>query len=152
MCHFQIQKQSKKLAVEFIHLILVLSFFFDSWKKSNLFNLGFSPKTSMRITAHKEAHAWRSTGVRSSGVRISRGHGPIYEENFYCVAHQNWKFHILTAKYVTLNEYLSRLISSHFSFLVFDHFWRQSYKNMKILLNLCSDFARQDGQDGKKRK
>ena len=43
-------------------------------------------------------------------------------------------------------------LSSHFSFLVFDHFWRQSYKNTKILRNLCLHFARQDGQDGKKQK
>ena len=27
--------------------------------------------------------------------------------------------------------------SSHFSFLVFSHFWRQSYENTKILCNLC---------------
>ena len=45
----------------------------------NLFNLGFSPKASMRITAHKEARAFHSTGVRSSGIRKSRGHGAIYE-------------------------------------------------------------------------
>ena len=42
--------------------------------------------------------------------------------------------------------------SSHFSFLVFGHFWRQSYENTKILRNLCLHFARQDGQDGKKQK
>ena len=42
--------------------------------------------------------------------------------------------------------------SSHFWFLVFGHFWRQSYENTKILCNLCLHFARQDGQDGKKRK
>ena len=40
--------------------------------------------------------------------------------------------------------------SSHFSFLVFGHFWQQSYENTKILRNLCLHFARQDGQDGKK--
>jgi hypothetical protein len=40
--------------------------------------------------------------------------------------------------------------SSHFPFLVFGHFWRRSYKNLKILRNLCLHFARQDGQDGKK--
>ena len=40
--------------------------------------------------------------------------------------------------------------SSHFWFLVFGHFWRWSYKNTKILGNLCLHFARQDGQDGKK--
>ena len=45
----------------------------------NLFNLGFSPKAIMRITAHKEARASHNTGDRSSGVRISRGHGAIYE-------------------------------------------------------------------------
>ena len=39
--------------------------------------------------------------------------------------------------------------SFHFSFLVFGHFWRQSYKSTKILRNLCLHFARQDGQDGK---
>ena len=42
--------------------------------------------------------------------------------------------------------------SSHFSFLVFGHFWQQSYENTKILRNLCLHFARQDGQDGKNRK
>ena len=42
--------------------------------------------------------------------------------------------------------------SSHFSFLVFGHFWQQSYQNTKILHNLCLHFARQDGQDGKNRK
>ena len=40
--------------------------------------------------------------------------------------------------------------SSHFSFLVFGHFWQQSYENTKILQNLCLHFARQDGQDGNK--
>ena len=39
--------------------------------------------------------------------------------------------------------------SSHFSFLVFGHFWRLNYENTKILRNLCLHFAR---QDGKKRK
>ena len=38
--------------------------------------------------------------------------------------------------------------SSHFSFLVFGHFWWWSYKNTKILSNLCLHFARQDGQKG----
>ena len=41
------------------------------------------------------------------------------------------------------------LRSFHFSSLVFGHFWRQSYENMKILRNLCLHFARQAGQDGK---
>ena len=43
-------------------------------------------------------------------------------------------------------------LSSHFSFLVFSHFWRQMYENTKTLRNLCLHFARQDGQDKKKRK
>ena len=38
-------------------------------------------------------------------------------------------------------------IVSFIPFLVFGHFWRQSYKNMKILRNLCLNFARQDGQE-----
>ena len=42
--------------------------------------------------------------------------------------------------------------SFHFSFLVFGHFWRQSFENTKILRNLCLHFARQDGQDRKKWK
>jgi hypothetical protein len=42
--------------------------------------------------------------------------------------------------------------SSHFWFLVFGHFWQESYKNTKILRNLCLNFARQDGQDTKKWK
>ena len=37
----------------------------------------------------------------------------------------------------------------HLSF-VFAHFWRQIYKNTKILHNLCLHFARQDWQDEKK--
>ena len=36
--------------------------------------------------------------------------------------------------------------SSHFSFLVFGHFWQRSYENTNILCNLCLHFARQDGQ------
>ena len=36
--------------------------------------------------------------------------------------------------------------SSHFSFLVFCHLWRRSYKNSKILRNLSLHFARQGGQ------
>ena len=39
--------------------------------------------------------------------------------------------------------------SFRFSFLVFSYFWQQSNENMKILLNICLYFARQDGQDGK---
>ena len=46
----------------------------------------------------------------------------------------------------------SEIISSHFSFFVFGHFWWRSYKNTKILCNLCVHLARQDGQDGKQRK
>ena len=42
--------------------------------------------------------------------------------------------------------------SSHFSFLIFGHFWQRSYENMKILHNLCLHFARQDVQVGKKWK
>ena len=42
--------------------------------------------------------------------------------------------------------------SSHFSFLVFGHFWQRSYENTKILHNHCLHFARQDGQDKKKQK
>ena len=37
-------------------------------------------------------------------------------------------------------------------FFVFGHFWQRSYENTKILRNLCLHFARQYGQDGKKRK
>ena len=40
--------------------------------------------------------------------------------------------------------------SSHFLFLV--TFVEEVTKNMKILCNLCLHFARQDGQDGKKRR
>ena len=41
--------------------------------------------------------------------------------------------------------------SSLFSFLVFGHFWQRSYEDKKIFRNLCLHFARQDGQDEKKR-
>ena len=37
-------------------------------------------------------------------------------------------------------------------FIPFSVFWQRSYNNMKILHNLCLHFARQDGQDRKKRK
>ena len=40
---------------------------------------------------------------------------------------------------------------SFIPFFVFGHFWQQSYANTKILHNLYLHFARQDGQDGKKR-
>ena len=39
--------------------------------------------------------------------------------------------------------------SSHFSFLVFGHFWWWSYENTEIFCNLCWNFERQDGQDRK---
>ena len=51
--------------------------------------------------------------------------------------------------------YILLFRSSHFSSLVFGHFCQRSYKNMKILHNLCLHFARQDGQgvkNGKKIK
>ena len=49
--------------------------------------------------------------------------------------------------------FLTHLFCSyHFSFFVFGHCWRWSYKNTKILCNLCLHFARQDGQDGKNGK
>ena len=38
--------------------------------------------------------------------------------------------------------------SSNFPFLGFVHFRQSSYKNTKILRNLCLHFAKQDGQDG----
>ena len=41
---------------------------------------------------------------------------------------------------------------SFIPFLVFGHIWQQIYENTKILCNLCLHVARQDGQDGKKRK
>jgi hypothetical protein len=34
-------------------------------------------------------------------------------------------------------------------FLVFGHFWQQSYENTKILRNLCLHFTRQDGKKWK---
>ena len=40
--------------------------------------------------------------------------------------------------------------SSHFPFLVFGHFLGQSYKNTKVLRNICLHFALQYGQDRKK--
>ena len=48
------------------------------------------------------------------------------------------------------NFIISMFCSSHFSSLVFGHFWQQSYENAKILLNFCLHFARQNGQDRKK--
>ena len=45
--------------------------------------------------------------------------------------------------------YLLMSFSSHFGNLVFGHSWRQSYKNTKLLCNLCLHFARQDEKDGK---
>ena len=45
-----------------------------------------------------------------------------------------------------------RFRSSHFSFLVFGHFWQQSYENTKVLQDPCLHFARQVGKDRKKWK
>ena len=42
--------------------------------------------------------------------------------------------------------------SSHFSFLVFGHFWQKGYENTKILRKLCLRFAWQDGKTEKNRK
>ena len=42
--------------------------------------------------------------------------------------------------------------SSHFSFLVFVHFWHQSYENTKRLCNLCLHFQGNMGKTGKKQK
>ena len=42
------------------------------------------------------------------------------------------------------------IIVSFILFFIFGHFWRQSYKNKKMLRNLCLRFSRQHGQDGKK--
>ena len=54
---------------------------------------------------------------------------------------------------MTLVPFLSFLFRScYFLFLVFRHFWRWSYENMKILCNHCLHFARQDGQDRKNPK
>ena len=54
---------------------------------------------------------------------------------------------LIQTRWLSWESYMLR--SSHFSFLAFGHFWRQSYKNTKILRNLCLHFARQDGQDKK---
>ena len=52
---------------------------------------------------------------------------------------QNWK----NAKVsITL-----MFLSSHFSFFVFGHCWRQSCENTKILCNPCLHFARQVGHN-----
>ena len=53
-------------------------------------------------------------------------------------------------QYQKTSQWGQNLSKSHFSFLVFGHFWQQNYENTKILRNLCLHFGRQDGQDGKK--
>ena len=51
---------------------------------------------------------------------------------------------------VKINYFWKQMFrSSHFSFLVFGHFWQRSYENTKILRNLSVHFARQDEQDRK---
>ena len=50
-------------------------------------------------------------------------------------------------KNLTFSEYMN--LMSYDPFFVFGHFWQRSYKNTKILRNLRSHFARQDGQDKK---
>ena len=42
--------------------------------------------------------------------------------------------------------------SAHSLFLVFGHFWRRRYENMKILRNLCLHFARRNGQEKKQKE
>ena len=50
------------------------------------------------------------------------------------------------------DTFVSNICSSHFFFLVFGHVWWRSYKNTKMLHNLCLHFSKQDGQDGQNRK
>ena len=42
--------------------------------------------------------------------------------------------------------------SSHFLFLVFGHHWQAKLRKYINITQSFFDFARQDGQDGKKRK
>ena len=86
------------------------------------------------------------------------------EKNFSTVTLQLILYRLDYEKYTKILEKLSifdliqdiklsdkvMFCSSHFSLLVFDHFWRQSYENKKWLRNLCLHFARQDGKKGKK--
>ena len=55
-------------------------------------------------------------------------------------------------KWLINTYFLLMFRSFHFSFFIFGHFWRRSYENTKILCNLYLHFARQDGQDRKKRR
>ena len=62
----------------------------------------------------------------------------LFQNAFYLLGTQNlWPCFVL-------------FCSSHFSFLVFGHFWQGNYESTKILSNLRLHFARQDGQNGKK--
>ena len=36
--------------------------------------------------------------------------------------------------------------------MVFGHFWRRSYENVKIFCNFCLNLARQDGLDGNEKE
>jgi hypothetical protein len=51
-----------------------------------------------------------------------------------------------------MNFLHSGVCVSFIPFFVFGHFWQRSYENTKKLYNLCLHFARQDEQDGKRRK
>ena len=66
----------------------------------------------------------------------------------WTVADQTRLFELAISGKTEISFFMFR--SSHFSFLVFCHFWRRSYENTKILHNLCLHFARQDVKNGKK--
>ena len=72
-------------------------------------------------------------------------------ENKRCIASISKKVQVIS-NVIDVLVFPSMFRSSHFSFLVFGHFWQSCYEIKKILCNLSIHFARQDGKDGKNRK
>ena len=78
VCHFPIQKQSKELAIEIMMILDPKTFHRPSTPHPRVMLFLILGKSHIMPNLIN-ARAFHSTGVRSSGVRISRGHGAIYE-------------------------------------------------------------------------
>ena len=104
---------------------------------------------------------WQNTKVVSC---ISEWHtrlNPPTSTGYYLYCYCFYQYTTTTSQMTNLqwSPLLSKSVflnllfrSSQISFLIFCHFWWQSYENTKILRILCLLFARQDGQERKKWK
>ena len=112
-------------------------------KIPNIIQNQVSFRTTSRLEPHPKIHFFKlvtRVNTRDFTVLVLGDKRKTSKENF-----------LIAQKQIISDQNIRKLFrSSHFSFLVFCHFWLRSYENTKILRNLCLHFARQDGQDGKK--